>query len=61
MHMALTTKDTALFNKAAVSCVKFEVLTAVEISLLVFWVVTPCGFVGICQHFGETYCLHLQV
>jgi hypothetical protein len=29
-------------------------------SLLVFWVVTPCGLVHRYQHFGETYCLHLQ-
>jgi hypothetical protein len=29
-------------------------------SLLVFWVVTPCGLVGRLQRFGATYCLHLQ-
>jgi hypothetical protein len=29
-------------------------------SMLVFWVVTPCGPVGKYQRFGETYCLHLQ-
>jgi hypothetical protein len=29
-------------------------------SLLVFWVVSPCGFVGRYQHFGEIYCLHHQ-
>jgi hypothetical protein len=32
----------------------FEVLTAVKMSVLVFWVVMPCGLVG-------KYCLHLQV
>jgi hypothetical protein len=28
--------------------------------ILVFWVVSPCGLVGRFQHFGETYCLHLD-
>jgi hypothetical protein len=35
---------------------RLEVLTAVKISLLVFWVVMPCGLVGRYQCFGETYC-----
>lgn len=39
-------------------CKKFEVLKAVEM-LTVFWVATPCEFVGGYQHFGETHC-HLQ-
>jgi hypothetical protein len=26
--------------------VRFEALTAVKMSMLVFWVVTPCGLVG---------------
>jgi hypothetical protein len=26
----------------------------------VFWVETPCGLIGAYQHFGGTYCLHLQ-
>jgi hypothetical protein len=38
-----------------------EVLTVVNISLLVFWVVTPCGFVARYQRFVGIYCLHLQV
>jgi hypothetical protein len=29
-------------------------------SLLVFWVVIPCGLVGGYQRFGGTYCYHLQ-
>jgi hypothetical protein len=37
-----------------------EVLTAVRMSILVLWIVTPCGLVGTYQRFGETYCLHLQ-
>jgi hypothetical protein len=28
--------------------------------MLVFWVVRPGGLVGRHQHFGGTYCLHLQ-
>jgi hypothetical protein len=31
-----------------------------EISMSVFWVVTPCGLVGRCQRFEKTHCLHLQ-
>jgi hypothetical protein len=42
-----------------VNDVKFEVLTAVKILMLVFWVVRPCGLVGRYQHFVGTYCLHL--
>jgi hypothetical protein len=37
-----------------------EVLTAVEMSVLVVWAVTPCGLVGRDQCFLGTYCLHLQ-
>jgi hypothetical protein len=33
---------------------RFQVLTAVKMPMLVFWVVTPCGFVGRHQRFGET-------
>jgi hypothetical protein len=53
--------------------VRFEVLTAVKMSLLgfevklvvkmlmlVFWVVRLYGLAGRYQRFGETYCLHLQ-
>jgi hypothetical protein len=29
------------------------------VSLLVFWLVTPCGLEGRHQGFGGTYCLHL--
>jgi hypothetical protein len=32
---------------------RFEVLTAVKMSMLVFWVVTLCGLVGRYQRFGE--------
>jgi hypothetical protein len=39
---------------------KFEVLTAVKMSTVVFQVVTPCGFVDGYQCFGGTYYLHLQ-
>jgi hypothetical protein len=39
---------------------RFEVLMAVKMSILVFWVVMPCGLVGRYQHSGGTYCLCLQ-
>jgi hypothetical protein len=32
----------------------------VSMSMLVFWVVTPCGLVGRYQRFEGTYSLHLQ-
>jgi hypothetical protein len=31
----------------------------VKMSVLVFWVVMPCGLVGRYKHFGRKYCLHL--
>jgi hypothetical protein len=37
-----------------------EVLTTVKMSILVFWVVTPCGLIGRYQRFGGIYYLHLQ-
>jgi hypothetical protein len=42
--------------------VKFEVLTAVKMSMLVFWVVTSYGLVDIqaYQSFGGTCCIYLQ-
>jgi hypothetical protein len=40
--------------------VSFEVLSAVRMTMLFFWVVTPCRLVSIYQRFGEIYCIHLQ-
>jgi hypothetical protein len=40
---------------------RFEVHTAVKMSMLVFWVVTPCELVCRYRRFGETYCRHLQL
>jgi hypothetical protein len=34
-------------------CVRSEVLTVVQMSLLVFWVITPCGLVGKSRHFEK--------
>jgi hypothetical protein len=39
---------------------RFEVLTAVKMSMLVLWVVTPFRLAGRYRRFGETYCLHLK-
>jgi hypothetical protein len=36
---------------------RFEVLTAVKMPMLVFWVATPCGFLGRYQRFGDIYYL----
>jgi hypothetical protein len=35
--------------------VRYEVLTAMKMSMFVFWVVTPCGLVSRFQRFGETH------
>jgi hypothetical protein len=34
--------------------------TAVQLSMLIFWVVTQSGLAGRYQHFGGTYCIRLQ-
>jgi hypothetical protein len=39
---------------------RFEVLTAVKMSVLVFRVVTPFELAGRYQRFEGIYCLHLQ-
>jgi hypothetical protein len=31
-----------------------------ESQLAVFWVVTPCSLIWVCQRFGSLYCLHHQ-
>jgi hypothetical protein len=38
----------------------FEVIMAAKISMLFFWVVTPCRLAGRYQRFGGTYYFHLQ-
>jgi hypothetical protein len=40
--------------------IRSGVLTAVKMSMLVFWIVMLCELVGRYQRFGVTYCLHLQ-
>jgi hypothetical protein len=39
---------------------RFESLTEVKVSMLVLWIITPCGFVGRYQLLGRIYCLHFQ-
>jgi hypothetical protein len=39
---------------------RFEVCTAIKMSIVVFWVVTACGLVGGYQRFEKKYRLHLQ-
>jgi hypothetical protein len=46
--------------ESSLTYLRFEVLTAVKITMLVFCDATPCGLVGGYQGFGGTYCLHLQ-
>jgi hypothetical protein len=42
------------------ACMRYEVLTAVKMALLVVWVETQFGVVGRYQRFGGTYWLHFQ-
>jgi hypothetical protein len=37
-----------------IKMMRFEVLAAVKVSMLVFWLVAPCGLVGRYQLFGGT-------
>jgi hypothetical protein len=39
-------------------CMRFEVLTAASMKMVVFWVVAPCGPVEIYRHFRGAYCVH---
>jgi hypothetical protein len=39
---------------------RLEVLTAVKMTMVIFWAVTQCDFVGGYQSFGGTHCIHLQ-
>jgi hypothetical protein len=41
-----------------INILNFEVLMAVEMTLLVFWVVMSCEFMGMYHYFGETALLH---
>jgi hypothetical protein len=41
-------------------CTRRQVLAAVKVQIMVFWVVAPCSLVGGFKRFGGTYCLHLQ-
>jgi hypothetical protein len=42
------------------SALRFEVLTAMTILLLVFWIAAALGLSGGYQHFGKTYSLDLE-
>jgi hypothetical protein len=38
--------------------VRFQVLTATSMQMVVFWDVSPCSLVEIDQRFRGAYCLH---
>lgn len=46
-------------SKSIIWNIRFEVFTAVKISMVVFWVMTY-GLGNRYQHFRGTYCIHLQ-
>jgi hypothetical protein len=37
---------------------RFQVLTATNMKMAVFWDVAPCGLVDFDRRFRSTYCLH---
>jgi hypothetical protein len=41
-------------------CVRYDVRSAMRVTMLSLWVVTPCSLVGWHRRFGETCCTHLQ-
>jgi hypothetical protein len=55
-----TAADVIIFDTYERESLKFEVLTAVEMLMLVFWVLTTYGLVDKYQRFGGTYCLRHQ-
>jgi hypothetical protein len=44
----------------SITRMRSEVLKAVKLSSLVFWIMIPCGLVGGYHRFRGTYCLHLR-
>lgn len=46
--------------KKSLRSVRFEVLTVVNIKIMVFWVVTLCSLVATCQCLRETGCFCVQ-
>jgi hypothetical protein len=52
-------KNDGVFRFQSAVHLIFEILPAKKMSVLVFWVITPCGLASRYQHFG-TYCLHLH-
>jgi hypothetical protein len=49
---------TTMMMYIIINILNFEVLMAVEMTLLVFWVVMSCECMGIYYYFGETALLH---
>jgi hypothetical protein len=39
---------------------RHEILMAVKVSMLTFWVVTPCELIVRYKRFGRTHYLHIQ-
>jgi hypothetical protein len=43
-----------VYEKPSVSVLRVEVLMTVKMSIMVFWVMTPCGLVGVYHCSSET-------
>jgi hypothetical protein len=41
-----TVRTKCIIRKSVIDIVKFEVITAVKMTMLFFWVMSPCRFVG---------------
>jgi hypothetical protein len=48
-----------ILKQAFYKYLRFNVLAALKMSIVVFWDVTPCNLEDGYQLFGRTYCTHL--
>jgi hypothetical protein len=62
LHFALTflLKPQAVLRLHCIWYVRYEVLTAANMRMAVFWVVAPCSLVEVHRRFRRACCLHHQ-
>jgi hypothetical protein len=54
-------KDTQVYFRSVLSVLlTFKVSTALNMSVVLLWIVTPCDLVGCYQCYGLICCVHLQ-
>jgi len=60
LHSSSKYKYSCRSNVRLNAFVQFEVLTFVKPHIVIFWVMTICGFVGGVHCFGIKFCFHFQ-